>query len=693
MKKRMLSLLAALILFLACLSARAEGALPEGKAVEFDPLTVFTGLIGDTYFALPGMPVRVQDADYEGYWTDSWQLWGTCGKDGAEFQLRTADIGLWIAGYQEKYPENSPEDMEIQAVFSYAAMMLRLMGGSVSNPYVTKKDGIRIQGFDYTYEDSPGHQYTAVCLLDGSRAVCLLAECCEHTEQAQALLRPATEEQKAAFAERQPETVDFFGLSLTFPYAPQAVETEKASMALCFTADGTNIKADYVPVGLTMDGAGREEILLGMEKLAERASASVGGTGVLGGVLSGGGDSAWQYEFTTVVDYGYGEDFGQKWLGRGYAGEAGIWYVMAADTEAGRAFMDSATFGLQEALDDTGLLLDGLAAPAGERAEDDDPASLPQFAQAMADLIRSGACGSFLSIDDVRIGEALYSDDRWVRTLSLGFHELYALLLLSSQEEGAFVNVIHVIGSEKTDFEQFAAFAACCAAAAEGAEADFSALRADREKDFQWRGARYQAQDSFEERGGSFNYHLCTIQARAPKKMAGQPEDWDGSLTFADPSVTVRQFEARWEKLNQRLFSGAFSLAASEPMENDKGEIIHIFHFGENTFVLLTANGADADAPILKARACNLNEYPPQAYLGGLMALAALTDMPEDQFVYMTMMLEEYPLWQDLTGMWPVVGWRGKFLFLADDDMDGQLVPLALLVDTPKEADPTASGK
>ncbi len=65
------------------------------------------------------------------------------------------------------------------------------------------------------------------------------------------------------------------------------------------------------------------------------------------------------------------------------------------------------------------------------------------------------------------------------------------------------------------------------------------------------------------------------------------------------------------------------------------------------------------------------------------MSLAAVTDMPDDQFMLITAMLQEYPTWQDLTGLLPIAGWGGKLLTVTDIDTDGDIIPAAYILDMP----------
>ena len=93
---------------------------------------------------------------------------------------------------------------------------------------------------------------------------------------------------------------------------------------------------------------------------------------------------------------------------------------------------------------------------------------------------------------------------------------------------------------------------------------------------------------------------------------------------------------------------------------------VHILAFGDNTVVLLTTESADDNAGIIKAQVYSMTGNAPETYLGGLMSLVALTDMPDDQHVLMTLIMQEHPLWQDLCEMLPIAGWNGKLLVVCE---------------------------
>ena len=66
---------------------------------------------------------------------------------------------------------------------------------------------------------------------------------------------------------------------------------------------------------------------------------------------------------------------------------------------------------------------------------------------------------------------------------------------------------------------------------------------------------------------------------------------------------------------------------------------------------------------------------------GGLLALACVTGMPDEQFWLMLMMLGEYPDWEDLAQLDPIVGWNGKQLVLSEEEFEGKMIPAAYILD------------
>ena len=96
MHKKVIPAMILLIVFLFTCCAFAEEEEPF-----YDPFEVYQGTVGNIAFAFPGIPLTVfHDADNEGVWTDSMQMWGNCAWDWSEYQLRSADIATLLEGFK-----------------------------------------------------------------------------------------------------------------------------------------------------------------------------------------------------------------------------------------------------------------------------------------------------------------------------------------------------------------------------------------------------------------------------------------------------------------------------------------------------------------------------------------------------------------------------------------------------------------
>ena len=98
---------------------------------------------------------------------------------------------------------------------------------------------------------------------------------------------------------------------------------------------------------------------------------------------------------------------------------------------------------------------------------------------------------------------------------------------------------------------------------------------------------------------------------------------------------------------------------------------------------MLTAKTEDEDAGIVRVQVYNMNGNAPEASLGGLMALAAVTNMPDDQYMLLISMLQEKPTWQDQIDSLPVAGWGGKLMAVCEHEDDEGVIPAAYILDMP----------
>ncbi len=338
--KRIFSILAAAALLLS-LPAAAD---PQSTR---DYLSLYSGLIGQVAFALPGAPQVARDADYQGYWTNSVQLFGhTAG--GEEFQLRSGDIAEWIDGELNHNPSLGTFEAKSNALLGYAGFFIHVFGGQLDNLKAGQDGDLVYASFTYTYPDTPGVPYRCRAILQGSTAVCLMGEDCAALDEAMDLLRSVTEEEREALARPEAETVTLGILSANFPGKAYVRESEEWTYAAHFSREFSFLAVQHLRVSVELDeqGAALEEALKGLVKT--HMLPSISGEGVYNARLSSPSEDTALLEFSTVTPVPLGEEHGQHWLCRLYIGTHGVWYVWVAETENGKAFLDTLVLSWEE---------------------------------------------------------------------------------------------------------------------------------------------------------------------------------------------------------------------------------------------------------------------------------------------------------------------------------------------------------
>lgn len=339
-KTRVLSML----LCLALLFAPGAQALENSDDQALD---LYGGMIGHIAFALPNAPQRLADADYEGLWTNSVQLAGYCVSDdelksGGEFQFRTADISAWISGMTAANPDQSAYHIKANTLLQYAAFMVLQFGGELADMKASEKDEFVAVSFTYTYPDTPGAQYEGRAFLENGVAVCLIGEKCGELTRALERLRIVTDEEMRAYDAHEPETYAMGALSAVFPTPITAVQEDEATYAACFARDFSYLGIQYMPLGYDVLGVQEDALKDALMTVAQtKVLPAVNGQTVYDAVLSMPAPDMALLTFTTVNTVPYGEEYGQKFLCRLYMGARGVYYVYAADTTTGAAFMDS----------------------------------------------------------------------------------------------------------------------------------------------------------------------------------------------------------------------------------------------------------------------------------------------------------------------------------------------------------------
>lgn len=334
MRKTRIVLLATLVLcaFLHT-PGKAENWLP--------PAGMFQGTVGRIHFSLPGVPQRVEDRDYPGFWKNSVQLFGDS-LDGAEYQLRTADIQAWLEGYQKEWPDADPLEWKAQALFGYSQFMIRTFQGQYADLTAREKDGLVVVQYSYTYPDSPGVEYQGKAILDGNLAVSLTGAVSPGMNQAFDQLRGLSPKEAEKAAVPMPETWEQGAFSALFPSAIHRGKTADSLVAACFSPDFSLLQIQAFPLGVRLPDKEGAALRDELTALAKRVMLpTIQGETVYAPEVSFPAFDMVMLAFESVNTYPFGEEFGQRFLCRLYLGRRGVYYVWAADTETGQAFMDS----------------------------------------------------------------------------------------------------------------------------------------------------------------------------------------------------------------------------------------------------------------------------------------------------------------------------------------------------------------
>ena len=671
-------ILLVVFLFTACASAEEEEWF-------YDPFEVYQGTVGNIAFAFPGIPLTVfHDADNEGVWTDSLQMWGNCAWDRAEYQLRSADIAPLLEGFKERYPEDSDEHRTYQALYNFATYYISQLGGTTDTPAVDTEKHLML--FNYTYSDTPDSTYRAKCYLDGTYAVCFYMEECDECEKAMSLFEPLTEKKQAMFDSiRFKHLIDFYGLPMVFPQEPVLGKDQgTVSSAFCMAEDYTNILAQYVHVGLTFGGT-PEEAEETMKTLSEDAMEMFGPASILSGTLSGD-ESEWTYDYVFMLDSQYNEILPEAftWRGKTISGENGIWYLFCNDTETGRAWLNSMIDPSLQLSPDSALWMDENLVLTGEQPADGEPVSLRRFCKNFKALMLTGPEGiDGYSADSVSVGDPVWTNGQWKRVLYLGYSDEFLVLSVSSEEEDALVNEIEIFINDQTDESLYALLTSWCAESAECEPGDYHLLRekkADELISLSMQSKHYTLSGSHVDPDAEIGFNHMSIKALNPAALPVLADTTIG-ITPADPVKTVRQFRDAWHKLNMTIFHGQFLLEDMDPVALEDGTFMYASLFGNGSVVTLVTKAESIDSDIVYASVHNLDGDTGNVVDGGMLAHAALSGMEPQLAFYDSMILSGHLNWDDLYYMDPAIGYNGKMLAFYVDEYDGEPFPLALVMD------------
>ena len=161
-----------IVLIICCLILLMPVSFADTEVSAYDPFEVYRGTAGSFAFALPGMPTAtVHEYEMINLWQDGIQMWGECKSDGAEYQLRAADITQGIEYFTGLNPKDSREKNNWRALYAFSSYYIDYQGGTAGAPMINAEDQSMI--FHYTYPDTPKSTYTAnACWTEAMLFVC-----------------------------------------------------------------------------------------------------------------------------------------------------------------------------------------------------------------------------------------------------------------------------------------------------------------------------------------------------------------------------------------------------------------------------------------------------------------------------------------------------------------------------------------
>ena len=654
-----------------CLLMSVFPALTEENTDEaLQAMKLFKGEKDGVAFALPGFAERLKDEDNPGYWKDSVQLAGSCAEDGAEFQLRTADISEWLKTYRAVKPNAKDRDVMAQVLYRYSTVILSTFGAETANikAKTVGEDGL-ILTYDYTYPDTPGIQYYAKCIIRAGKAYCLTMQECGHWESARDALRMTEEASASAGYDK----VDIAGLEAVFPQAPVIREEDAYTVLAAFSEDWSYLSVQYIPGRVSLPEEENERWNQILKVAGEKVMPAVGGSEVISPRLFSLGDG-YMLSFSSVSTERLGE-YGQRWLLRLYITSVGIWYVYAADTEEGAAFMSRLHMENEAPVEIT---------PESEATDVDvsadtqtAPVIYSDFQNRMEALLASRAYGT--DFEGGYWSEPFFTDGHWVHVLfSTVFQELpYLIVYTDGPESDALVTEARALGSDPGCMYGDVAIIASCAAESLVGEGIHNVLRA--------RLAARRSGEAPEETYGGYKWvqsyysspytaekhHLISISAlEQPNNRKAPTLPDEGELPdITGSTMTLTTLVESINRYSRDYFSGMFD--ASLHQDPNTGAWFAVV--GKSVMVRPTLSNETPDSAIRQVWIADVQEQAPYAMAATLIVYAAMTDLSKEEYMALNLRLTEYPFWDDLAGMQPLAAKNGVMAVLSDDETeDGQ---------------------
>ncbi len=636
-----------------------------------------SGVYDHVAFALPGAPTVVADADAPNMFTGSRQLAGYCVEDGVEFQLRSADIAPWIEDIREdvmaEIPDATEDIVRVNALFAYAMMMPGQMGAELQSaaPHgFTDRDWLWLEG-TFTYPDTPGAVYHLKAMLTGTHATTLVIGPCDHAQKVLDALRFVDDEELAEIrAELEAETtVDFFGLSVTFPREPTVAETDSFTIAGAFTADWAKVQAEWFPVTLAID-APEEEQLETMLAVGQKAIKPYDTDQINDPVLSHPAPDMLQLDFW-ATDATIFDELGPKILVRVYAGARGVWYVTADDGDSGRRFLEAMHLTDPESVEAVAGEPAGSALPAEAAVE--PAATLPELKANLAILA-----------PDLNLAwcTPTCSGGEWV---TVGF-PVDALIggvrvsLASSSEEAA-IREVRVVAYDGLDAEGLR-LASLCALAMSGEPV--SVAKPTAEEVVTEAGTLRIAAQHLSPEGSALVYDRVVLTPETVPPLLEEITFPEGeSLYEMKNGPTMAEIDVRLARLREAFLPDDYTLMdIGSYTASDDPRHAYVIHDAILVMLYLDGEGEDARVNLIAVMA--LDGDAPGVLATTMLFYAAVCDLSDLDCMARSYLLIETPFWDQLADLWPLMAQGDACAFLMEDgESEEDWMPMGFVGGTP----------
>lgn len=642
-----------------------ENAFTSAEILDF-----YTASVGRVTFSLPGMTVRYADADMGNMWTNSYQLFGHAQTDNAEFQLRTADIEPQFDYLKKEHPDWTDKEIRLQGLKNYATFWIGYQHGTVGPIHASTERGCTVISFPFNYPDAKGVPYEGKAILDGNRAVALTIQMGEDGRAALDRMAVMAEDDAQ---QRQVRDVDLrhVGISSLLPKDFTYEGKSGADRFFCMDEDLTQIVLGRSPILLQLNGTDDENLNM-MTDLAEKALPVVEGNRVIDPVLYRRGMLT-QLDFTTVSAEPLGEEVGEHWLCRVCLNNGGIWYIFAADTETGRAFMQATVM-------DVGVNL--FSVDSSDAAADQQEAAVyADFLKRFAALAHENPYGLALDVQQTYASEAFYAAGCWRRIIRCG-ESMHLSLDLTDSSENAQIQELRVVSM--TAAGEDPAPLLLCAAEALTSQAAKAETLLPLSKDGAFWGSYRLTQDAIEKEG--FDRFCDLYRFRAEQELTMQHETTEPAAEELPPIIATVHTDVdtmmnRMRRIHQQFGneSAADKHTVSEFLGVDSDNEWVVVDDGTGDVLYALTDGMEEDAPIQRLKIKNMSQNPPVVLLSTIAALAAVSDMPADQMAAMMALVQEYPLWSDLEPLYPLFSWNGVVAYLTDAGTEDEPIPTGML--------------